>query len=123
MEEEQRLYHFEPDPEGTEYKYSQQLYEWFWNRVAATSTGPDYCGWEAPKVNHQYTMADNEKGGCRIFDVSGAYEKYYDLHFLVALFEAEWEAIQDGTMNDPPRLSDLVNWYNDALEEIPPQDA
>lgn len=105
------LYEINPDPEGTEYKYSDELFNKFYGMLK-------YYSWSnkvyesVDNIDLVKTKEDHELDGCRIWDKKGCYVKIYDCKFLIEISE---ELLPVFTREGIDELSDLVEYLNKEI--------
>jgi hypothetical protein len=109
-----------PDKDETKYKYSDGLFDWFWDKVKYYYSGSIDVKHDREYLNEvdlKQTKEDNSENGCRVWSKEG-YWKYYDLTFVLEIQDGMFYNLADkyGTgVNEKLKvnlsLKDLVNYY------------
>lgn len=110
------MYIIEPDECGTEYKYSDELFDWFYSRLKLYSC---WGAWDVADVDLKATRDDNSANGCRIWLKDGCYLKFCEYRFMLEFTYQEWDIIHARVKWVTPKLSDIVDYfYNSPKPEI-----
>ena len=108
---DKKLYVIYPDNEPSsetdyiKYKYSNELFEWFYDKVKYFSFSKDeWCDF---KINKELTRKDNENNGCRITLSDGTYIKFYEVYFLMEFSFEEWQTINSVEVT----MSEIIDYF------------
>ncbi len=95
------------------YKYSEELFDWFYDRLKFFSE--DDLTWlrcDAKVLDLECTKRDHANNGCRIYFADGSgYIKFYDASFLIELTIEEWDIIYYQIADREPTIEDIVNFF------------
>jgi len=97
------------DEDGTSYKYSDELFDWFYSRVKYyRDYGYIFKNFES-FFNYHYTKEDHRENGCRIYDNNHQYIKLYETSFLMSFDEKELNEIT--SRYGCPSVEDIVDYF------------